>query len=174
MLALHDLLGEARLNKALRNFIDDYRFRSDVFPTTLDFITYLKSDATAQEQAFIEDQFNSITLYELRLADVEIEEATSEGELHTITLTVKAAKKHADGEGNEEDVPLEQMVDIALFKADPDDINEGENVMYLQKHSITTGDNVIKLKVKDLPKFAGIDPFVKLIDKEAADNIKSL
>ena len=174
MLALHDLLGEVRLNKALRNFIDDYRFRTDVYPTTLDFIAYLKADTTAQEQAFIEDQFNSITLYELRLADVEIEEATSEGELHTITLTVKAAKKHADGEGNEVEVPLEQMVDIALFKADPDDINEGENVMYLQKHSITTGDNVIKLKVKDLPKFAGIDPFVKLIDKEAADNIKSL
>jgi hypothetical protein len=174
MLSLHDLLGETRLNKALRNFIDDYRFRSDVFPTTLDFIAYLKSDATSQEQAFIEDQFNSITLYELKLADVEIEKATSEGELHTVTLTIKAAKKHADGEGNEEEVPLEQMIDIALFKADPDDINEGENVMYLQKHSITTGDNVIKLKVKDLPKFAGIDPFVKLIDKETGDNIKSL
>ena len=63
---------------------------------------------------------------------------------------------------------------IALFKADPDDINEGENMMYLQKHSITTSDNVIKLKVRDFPKFAGIDPFVKLIDKETGDNIKSL
>ena len=174
MMALHDLLGEKRLNTHLKAFLQDHQYAQTRYPTTLDFIGYLKQGATEQEQIFIDDQFNSITLYELKLTDVEVEKAEQEGELHTVTLKIKAAKKHADGEGNEEEVSLDQMIDIDLFKADPDDIQGSDNVMYLQKHSITTGDNVIKLKVKDLPKFAGIDPFVKLIDKKSADNIKSL
>ncbi|MEI5640261.1 MULTISPECIES: ABC transporter permease/M1 family aminopeptidase [unclassified Pseudoalteromonas] len=174
MLALHDLLGEQRLNRALREFLDDYRFRTDVFPTTLDFLTYLKDGASEQEQVFIEDQFNAITLYELKLADVEVQEAVQEGELHTMTLTVNAAKKHADGEGNEEEIPLNQEIDIALFSADPNTIQSDETLLYLQKHVITSGENKIELKVKELPKFAGVDPFVKLIDKKTADNIKSL
>ncbi|RZG13354.1 hypothetical protein EXT47_16950 [Pseudoalteromonas sp. CO342X] len=174
MLALHDLLGETRLNSALRSFLNNYRFRTDIYPTTLDFLTYLKAGASEQEQVFIEDQFNAITLYELKLAGVEVQEATQAGELHTVTLTVEAAKKHADGEGNEEEIPLNQEIDIALFSADPNNIQSDETLLYLQKHTITSGENKIELKVTELPKFAGVDPFVKLIDKKTADNIKSL
>ncbi len=103
-----------------------------------------------------------------------MQEATQAGELHTVTLTVEAAKKHADGEGNEEEIPLNQEIDIALFSADPNNIQGDETLLYLQKHAITSGENKIELKVTELPKFAGVDPFVKLIDKKTADNIKSL
>ncbi|WP_440054806.1 M1 family aminopeptidase [Pseudoalteromonas sp. T1lg65] len=174
MMALHDMLGEERLNAALRRFMDEYRFRTDVFPTTQDFIAHLKQGATEQEQVFIEDQLNSITLYELKLKDVAIEKAQAEGAKHVVTLTVEAAKKYADGLGNEEEKPLAQLIDIGLFNADPDEVHEENPVIYLQKHEIKTGENIIRIEVDKLPKFAGVDPFIKLIDKETGDNIKSL
>ncbi len=36
------------------------------------------------------------------------------------------------------------------------------------------GENIIKLVVSERPKFAGIDPFIKLIDRDSADNIIGL
>lgn len=174
MMAIHDLLGEQRLNAVLRAFLQDYQYAQDRYPTTLDFIAYLKEGASEQEQAFIEDQFNAITLYELKLSDVDVQEAESVDGEHTVTLTISAAKKHADGEGNEEDIPLAQMIDVALFSADPNEIQEGNTVIYMQKHEIKTGENTITLKVTELPKFAGVDPFIKLIDKKSGDNIKAL
>ncbi|RXF00746.1 hypothetical protein [Pseudoalteromonas sp. PS5] len=75
---------------------------------------------------------------------------------------------------NEEKIPFDQQIGIALFFADLDIIQRGNALLYLQKHRIVSGANTIELTVKDLPKFAGIDPFVKLVDKKAADNIKSL
>ncbi len=174
MMAIHDLLGEQRLNAVLRAFLQDYQYAQDRYPTTLDFIAYLKQGASEQEQAFIEDQFNAITLYELKLNDIDVQEAESVDGEHTVTLTISAAKKHADGEGNEEDVPLAQMIDVALFSADPNEIHDTNTVIYMQKHEIKTGENTITLKVTELPKFAGVDPFIKLIDKKSGDNIKAL
>ncbi|MBB1386878.1 hypothetical protein H5119_15255 [Pseudoalteromonas sp. SG45-5] len=174
MMAIHDLLGEQRLNTVLRAFLQDYQYAQERYPTTLDFIAYLKREASEQEQIFIEDQFNAITLYELKLSDINVQEAESVDGEHIITLTISAAKKHADGEGNEEDVPLAQMIDIALFSADPNEIHSENTVIYMQKHEIKTGENTITLKVTELPKFAGVDPFIKLIDKKSGDNIKAL
>ncbi|ALQ09489.1 MULTISPECIES: ABC transporter permease/M1 family aminopeptidase [Pseudoalteromonas] len=174
MMAIHDLLGEQRVNAALRAFLRDYQYAQEFYPTTLDFIAYLKRGASEQEQAFIEDQFNAITLYDLKISDVDVQEAESADGEHIITLTIAAAKKHADGEGNEEDVPLAQMIDVALFSADPNEIHSESAVIYMQKHEIKTGVNTIILKVTELPKFAGVDPFIKLIDKKSGDNIKAL
>lgn len=66
------------------------------------------------------------------------------------------------------------MIDVALFSADPNEIHDTNTVIYMQKHEIKTGENTITLKVTELPKFAGVDPFIKLIDKKSGDNIKAL
>ena len=75
---------------------------------------------------------------------------------------------------------LSEMIDIGLFMGDPDDLSESghatgsDKPLYLQKHLINDGENIIKLIVSERPLFAGIDPFVKLIDRDSADNIIEL
>ena len=66
------------------------------------------------------------------------------------------------------------MIDIGLFNADPEGLSAENIVIYLDKHPIKTGENIINLVVKEKPKYVGVDPFVKLIDRDSADNIYRL
>ena len=171
MMAMHDLFGEERLNRILKEFVSDFKYQNNPYPTTLDLLSYLKRDATPAEQAFIDDQFMYITLYELTMKEAKVSDEVDSNGLYTVTLTVEAAKKRADGKGEETDQPLDEMIDIALFNDDPENLLVEDFVIYSQKHRLVTGTNTIELKVKEKPLFAGVDPFVKLIDKDSVDNL---
>ena len=171
MMAIYDRLGEKRLNAALKAFLNEFRYQSTPYPTTLDLLSYLKQDATQAEQNFIDDQFKYITLYELEMKEVSIsDEADSDG-FYSVTLNVEAVKQRADGQGEETEQPLDELIDIVLFSDDPENLLAEDFVIYSQKHQIVTGTNIIELKVKEKPLFAGVDPYVKLVDKDNVNNL---
>jgi len=171
MMALYDLLGEERLNAALKAFLNEFKYQATPYPTTLDLLSYLKRDATQAEQRFIDDQFKYITLYELEMKDVSITDGVDGEGFYTVTLSVEATKQHADGQGEETEQPLDELIDIALFSDDPENLLAEDFVIYSQKHQIVSGTNIIELKVKEKPLFAGVDPYIKLVDKDSKNNL---
>ena len=171
MMALYDRLGEERLNAALKAFLNEFKYQATPYPTTLDLLSYLKRDATQAEQRFIDDQFKYITLYELEMEAVSVtDDVDSEG-FYTVTLSVEATKQHADGQGEETEQPLDELIDIALFSDDPENLLAEDFVIYSQKHQIVSGTNAIELKVKEKPVYAGVDPYIKLVDKDSKNNL---
>ncbi len=174
MMALKDRLGEQRLNKALADFLARFKYQSRPYPTTLDLISYIKQEANEQEQTFIDNLFKHISLYDLKVTDVQLKAIDSQENHYEVILTIEAALKHADGQGKETDVEFSDNIDIGLFSADPEDLSAQDFVLYLQKHPIKTGTNTITIEVEGKPKFAGVDPFIKLIDRDSADNIYRL
>ena len=171
MMSILDRLGEERLNAALAQLMTDFRYKSDPYPTTKDLQAALNAQATPQEQAFIADIFEQITLYDLKVDSVETQSV--EGGVE-VTLTISGAKYAADGQGMETEQPLDEWVDVALFSADPAKLTDDSQVLYKQKHQLVSGENVITLTVPDMPVYAGVDPFVKLIDRDSGDNVKKL
>jgi ABC-2 type transport system permease protein len=169
MMALKDRLGEQRLNQALKSLLAAYKFESDPYPTTLDLIARLNEVATDEEQNFISDQFAQISLYDLKATKAEVT-MDDQGE-HDITFTVSAKRFIANGQGEETEAPLDEYIDVVLFSADPEDITAKDSVLYKQKHQIKAGENVIEIHIPQLPEYAGIDPFVTLVDRDSADNI---
>ena len=171
MMAIYDRLGEKRLNNALKAFLNEFQYQSTPYPTTLDLLSYLKRDATQAEQRFIDDQFKYITLYELEMKDVSVTDSVDSEGFYTVTLSVEATKQHADGQGEETEQPLDELIDIALFSDDPENLLAEDFVIYSQKHQIVSGTNTIELKVKEKPLFAGVDPYIKLVDKDSKNNL---
>ena len=89
--------------------------------------------------------------------------------LFAVTLDVVARKMRADGEGNETEVPMDDLVDIAVFaRGEADGVGEP---LYLQRHRIRSGEQMIRIVVPRAPARAGIDPYRKLIDREREDNM---
>ena len=172
MMAILDRLGEKRVNTALRNFLNRYKFRADPFPTTLDLQAALNEQATPEEQAFIADLFERITLYDLKMLSAQSSE-TDDGR-YQVTMTISAARFEADGNGRETKREMDEWVDIALFTGDPEDLSGDTKVLYKQKHRLTSGENQITVTVDQQPVFAGVDPFVKLIDRDSGDNVLKL
>jgi len=171
MMAIYDRLGEKRLNDALKAFLNEFQYQSTPYPTTLDLLSYLKQDATQAEQSFIDDQFKYITLYEFEMKDVSVTDSADSEGFYTVTLNVEAVKQHADGQGEETEQPLDELIDIALFSDDPENLLAEDFVIYSQKHQIVSGTNTIELKVKEKPLFAGVDPYIKLVDKDSKNNL---
>lgn len=171
MMSILDRLGEKRLNAALSQFMDDYRYQSSPYPNTMDLQAALNAQATSEEQRFIADLFEQITLYDLKVDSVSTE-PVDDG--YEVTITISGAKYSADGEGMETEQPLDEWVDIAVFTADPSKLTDDSEILYSAKHEVVSGENVITVTVPEMPVFVGVDPFVKLIDRDSGDNVKRL
>jgi ABC-2 type transport system permease protein len=169
MMSLKDKLGEDRLNRALKGMINDWKFREDLYPTTKDLIAKFKQEANADESSYIDSLFKDITLYDL-IAKSATSEMNQDNE-YTVSLDISAARYVADGKGKEEEAPLDEWVDIVLFSNDPDNFAGDNDIIYRKKHKIVSGDNTIEITVDKEPKFAGVDPFVRFIDRETGNNI---
>ena len=172
MMAIKDLLGEARLNEKLRAFNERYRFRNDPYPTTLDLVDYLTRETSTEETAFIRDQFEHITLYDLRLTQADVTPLDSGA--YQVTLQIYADKLVADERGNQQSTPMQQWINIGLFSTDPDKLSGQGGQRYLQRHLISTGENTVVIEVDERPEYAGVDPYVNLIDRDSADNIRRI
>jgi len=172
MMALKDRMGESRLNKSLADFLKAFKYKSTPYPTTRDLIAYINQDNTESEQKFVSSLFEHITLYDLKTSNVEV--TNREDGQFDVTITVNASLKRADGQGFETEEDFIEMIDIGLFSANPENLSAENSMQYLEKHQIKTGENIIKLVVNEKPVFVGVDPFVKLIDRDSEDNIYRL
>lgn len=172
MMALVNTLGEKRLNQALQALLKEYKFREDLYPTTLDLVRHLNSVSNEAEQAYIKDLFEQITIYDLRAKEVT-KEALEKGKTK-VTLTVTAQQFSADGKGQETEQPFAKEVEIVLFSEDPNDFAAENKIIYQGLHAIESGDTAIELIVDEMPSFAGIDPFVRFIDRDTGNNIIKL
>jgi len=76
---------------------------------------------------------------------------------YRVSLDIEATKFYADAEGNETTAKFETPVDIGLFLRSPADRQFSTNdVIYLNKHQISSGISSLELIVDQLPAFAGV------------------
>jgi hypothetical protein len=85
-------------------------------------------------------------------------------------MKVHAQKLLVDSAGNEHDVPMNDWVEIGLYKND----KGVDKPIYLQMHRIRSGKQKIKLTVRQRPDTGGIDPNHLMIDIRLDDNIIKL
>ncbi|MDP5031301.1 M1 family aminopeptidase [Paraglaciecola sp.] len=172
MMALEHKLGEAYINSALSQLLAEFKFRTDLYPTTLDLLRYLNADASAEQQSVIQELFAQITIYDLRANQVAVE-TLADGRFK-VTLTVSATQFSADGKGQETEQDFDQEVEIALFSHDPNDYSVENEVIHAHTQRIKSGETIIEMTVDTLPTYAGIDPFVRFIDRDTGNNIIKL
>lgn len=172
LMAIRHKIGEKRLNGALKALLDEFKYKSTPYPTTLDLVRHLKSGASDAEVAFIDDLFNQITVFDMRAEKADIEEL--ENGKFKVTFTASAKKFKADGEGKETEQELAEEVEIGLFKGNPNDFASETEVLYKSDHSIVSGDNTVEVIVDQKPDYVGIDPFIRYIDRDTGNNLLKL
>ncbi|HVG44370.1 MAG TPA: M1 family aminopeptidase, partial [Longimicrobium sp.] len=115
MYALRDYIGEARVNTALKNFLDEWKFRGPPYPTSRDLLVHLRAATPDSLGYLIDDLFQRVTLY-----DNAAERATSrrlpDGR-YQVDVRVRARKVRADSLGTETEVPLDDRIEIGVFGA---------------------------------------------------------
>jgi ABC-2 type transport system permease protein len=197
MMALRDRIGEEALNKALADLIKQYKFSDDVQPTTLDLLAAMKHNTTENNHAFIDAQFTQISLYDIKVESAELAatdasaNSSDKKTAHSfqLTLNVFAKQLMASGNGEETEQDFDDLVDIVVFSQDPNDFDGSNHILYQAKHRLVSGGNTLEIDLDlnsihtnggaasdaDLtPRYVGVDPFVRFIDRDSRDNILRL
>jgi ABC-2 type transport system permease protein len=170
MYRLADEIGEEAVNRALRRLLAQYAFKGAPYPTSLDLIAALRAEAPADKQQLITDLFEKITLYDIKTTGVAVKKR-ADGR-YDVALTVEARKLYADGKGKETDAPMAETLDVGLFTTMPGDKSfSARNVVAFERRPIRSGRQTLGFVTGTAPRFAGVDPYNKLIDRNSDDNI---
>ena len=180
---LADYIGEDKLNLALHNFLMQYQYANasnqvdannsaqasvpinSPYPDTRMLVDAIRAQTPPELQYLVDDGFNRIVLYDNKTVSATSQK-TPDGK-YKVTLEVEARKMQADGNGAETPMPLADYIEIGVFSGKKDQ----EKPLYLKKEKISEPHKTFVVVVDEKPTLAGIDPYNKLIDRNADDNM---
>lgn len=170
---LKDAVGEAVVDRALAKLLQQYAFKGAPYANTNDFLRLLRAEAGPQHDALITDLFERITLLDLKAVNAKARKR-DDGK-YEISVEIDARKFHADGHGKETEAPLDEDVDIGVFGSEPGRPGYTEkSVLLFQRLPLKSGRQTLTLVVEQMPKFVGVDPYNKRIDRNSEDNITAV
>ncbi|WP_108868000.1 ABC transporter permease/M1 family aminopeptidase [Aquimarina aquimarini] len=176
MYELQDIIGEDKINKALRGFLNEYKnYEKGVYPTSENLYDAIYKVAPDSLKYAVEDGFKKIVLYENRVTAATTKELDN-GSYET-TFTVDSKKIYYDDTGKEERTDdTTNYIEIGLFGKDITDAQEVplKNPYYLERKWLQPGENTFTIITDKKPIKAGIDPYNKLIDRNSGDNLKPI
>ncbi len=170
--ALRDYIGEENLNRALARYVEKVAFQDPPYTNSLELLEYIREVTPPDLEYLIEDFFETITLYSNRVEGATY--ARLDDGRYRVDLDVEARKFRADGQGVETEIGIDDWIDIGVFGEESTGEGTEEKVLYLEKRRITEPRARFEIVVDERPVRAGIDPYNKLIDREADDNLKNL
>ncbi|HEX6099411.1 MAG TPA: M1 family aminopeptidase [Thermoanaerobaculia bacterium] len=148
--AIRDLIGEERLNAALRDFAREHS-GPHRGPTTADLLRKLP------RHPLIDEWMNDVVLYDLKLDSAKTRKL-ADGR-YEVTMRIAAAKQREGGGP----LPLRESIDVGLFSRE-------NTPLAVTKHALRDGGNDVTMVVAHEPAFAAVDPYVTRIDRNRFDN----
>ena len=90
-----------------------------------------------------------------------------------VLIDVEARKLYADGKGIETEAPLDEAFDVGVFAAEPGKPGFTKtSVLSMERHRVHSGRQTLTVVVDQEPKFAGVDPYNKYVDRNSSDNVQ--
>lgn len=176
MYELQDIIGEDKINKALKEFAHEYKnFEKGVYPTSENLFDAIYKVAPDSLKYSVEDGFKEIVLYENRVTEAKTKKLDN-GKYET-TFTVDSKKIYYTDSGKEDRTDDKtNYIEVGLFGEDIIDDQEVplKNPFYLERRWLKSGENTFTIITNEKPLKAGIDPYNKLIDRNSDDNLKTV
>jgi ABC-2 type transport system permease protein len=154
--AIRDLIGEPALNTALRRLIAEERGQANA--TTFDLLRNLRAVSNDAQYALIDKWLAKIVLYDFRVDTATLQPLPA-GQFR-VNAHVTAASYEATSDGSEEEIPLDEMIDVALDEKP------------LPKQRLHSGVNELSFVVNEPPQWLAVDPNILRIDRNRFDNGK--
>ena len=165
--AIRELIGEEKLNSALKNIVSKYHQGSTV--STLDLLDELYQVTSTSQYVLIEDWLKRVITYDLGIDSASYKKL--EDGSYEITVMINANRFETTNTGEETEIEINEPIKIGVFAKHPSQ-NNNEDALYLESHLIDKKSDTIKFKVGKLPKYISIDPSHTRLDKNRADNLK--
>ncbi len=167
LFALQDYIGEDKVNLAMKNFLEAYKYQKPPYPTSLDFLSYLEPQVPDSLKYLVKDWFKEITLFDNRMKETSYK--IMDNGKYEVTMKIEANKLKSDSIGNQTKVAINDWIDLGIFSD-----KEEKHLMFQKRVKINKNKMTFTFVVDSLPIRAGIDPRMVLIDRVFDDNIKNV
>ncbi|MEJ8801965.1 ABC transporter permease/M1 family aminopeptidase [Pontibacter sp. H249] len=164
---LREYIGKEKVGGALQKL---YSKNADGFPPLpipQDLFSELQKVTPDSIQYLLHDLFAANTFWDLKTERSSARK--NKAGKWAVSLELQARKYTVDTLGVETDVPMDDWIQVGVFK--PVDGQQGEKEMlYLQWHHIRSGKQTIVVELPHKPAYAGIDPNHLLMDLKRLNN----
>ncbi|MCY2985469.1 MAG: M1 family aminopeptidase [Planctomycetota bacterium] len=168
---LAEMIGEKRINAALKDIIEAYAYQGPPYPTSHALVDRLRKQTPEELQYLIKDLFEDITIFANRTIDAK---ATKQGDgKYLVQVEVECSKFKADEKGLETEAEMDDWMEIGAF-AKPDAGKRYGELLHRERVQLTSGKHKLEFTVDSKPFQAGIDPRNFLIDRMPDDNMKKI
>ena len=170
MYYLKEVIGEDKVNKAMRMLLDTFAYREPPYATSLHALRAFKAVTPDTLQYVITDLFENITLFSNRVESAAYKKVADGYE---VKINAVCEKYLADSLGKEKAIPVNDYMDIAVFGENTSDSKTAKPLL-MKRVKVNTRENTFVFKVKDKPVKVGVDPYNYLIDRIPDDNLKGV
>lgn len=166
MMALHDLIGEAAVNRALRRIVAQAEdpLRS---PTSLDLLAALRASASPEHHDLIDQWWKQVVLYDLRVDQAQVEPLADGRYLVSVQVF---GGKHAVEEAGERALDMDEELQIAVYTQYPSIAVSHDGLIHSERLRVK-GQTEIEMVVAERPRYVSIDPFLRRIERNRLDNV---
>ncbi|WP_394746846.1 M1 family aminopeptidase [Spongiimicrobium salis] len=164
--ALQEYIGEEKINMALSDFLNRYKYKEPPYPSTLDFLDHLNAMVPDSLSSFVEESFKKNIIY-----DIGIKQAAykKQGDTYQIDIEIESHKIASDSMGNEVEAGMDDWVELGFF------LDEDERELYYTKKiKLNKEFTSLSIALDSVPAKVAIDPRHLLIDRYYDDNILPL
>lgn len=151
MYQLTEMIGEEKVNLALRNFLQKHTY-PNAKPVSTDFINELYAVSDTLIHTKINDLFKKITFYQFEIKETLVKKVNTQYEL---TINGIADKFYEDGTGSKQKTSFSDSIDVAISFE-----NGQEKIITVPIINNTISPKVV---VDKMPKSLSLDPMLKFI-----------
>ena len=170
LFALQNIISEDSVNNALNRFLKDWgnietRLNRERLPTSADLLSYFEEVTPDSLRYLIDDLFREVITFDNEVMETEM--IKGEDGKFQLDILIKGNKKQMDGQGNEFEVSMNDWVEISVYSMGD---HKEEQLIYLEKHRVKSGENILQIIVEEQPSRVAIDPNNFLIDINPDNN----
>jgi hypothetical protein len=169
MYALLDILGEDKINQALKQLLTDkgYPYKA----TTLDVLAAFKQQATHEQAEQIDDLFKRVIFHSFEIHNAKSQRVSNEANsVFMTTIDVSVWKFELDLQTNEEQAAtINEYIDVALYDGYP--MYDDSNAMLIEKVKFDKDRSEVTLYTERQPTHVQVDPKLRRIDRNLSDNV---
>ena len=168
---LAEMIGESRINAALKEIVDAYAYKGPPYPTSHELVDRLRKQTPEELQYLIKDLFEDITIFANRTLEAK---ATKQDDgKYLVKIEVECSKFKADEKGLETECDMNDWMEIGAF-AKPETGQRYGKLLHRERVQLNSGKHKLEFSVDSEPYQAGIDPRNFLIDRMPDDNMKKI
>lgn len=165
MLVMHQLrilIGEEKVNLALKNFLIHYKYPNRI-PDSLDLLKeiYLVTDSKLHPK--LDEMFKKIITYSSKISEVE---SVKKNGFYEVSFKAESKKYTENATGIRKQITNDATIDIGIY-------DENEKLFW---YTFPIKNNTIegKIKIRTKPQRIVIDPYLMNIDTFIKDNEKDI